>query len=127
MFRFTIPRGRDFWIWPPTTAVLLVLVIFFVTGTARVLKREWLLRKERQALEQRIQELKAERVALEERIRELETPGGVERLAKEKLGLKLEGEEVVIVLPDSVATSAPAGPSTFWVRLTSFLQSLIPR
>lgn len=124
---FQLPRGREFWSWPPTIAVLLVMVVFLGASTARVLRRKLELRKEREALERKIQESRAERAALEERIRELRTPAGVERLAKEKLGLKLEGEEVVIVIPEEQATTVESTSERFWVRIWRFILQLFSR
>ncbi len=127
MVWFHIPRGRDFWSWPPTIVALLVLLVFSGLSTSRVLRREWRLRTERKALEQEIRELRSERQAREARIQELMTPGGVERLAKETLGLKREGEEVAIVVPEEQATTTRAEPPGPWKRIWTYFLGFLFR
>lgn len=126
MFRFQVPRGRDFWSWPPTIVILVLLVVALGLSTARVLRREWHLRKERLALEAKLASLRQERSSLEEQIRELESPQGIERLAKEKLGVKLEGEEVTIVVPEERSTSTGSKMVSFWEHVWRFILKLFP-
>jgi len=120
----TIPRGRDFWSWPPAIVALALITAALATSAARIVIRERAIARERQTVEERIQALEAEKQRLEEAIRALESPEAVERLAKEQLNLKKEGEEVVVVVPERSATASPPAEQRFgspafllnWIR-----------
>ena len=102
-----IPRGRDFWGWPPVLLGLAVVAGLLTLSAIRIIAREREISRERAAIEAKLQALEAEKRRLEETIRELGSPEAVERIAKETLNLKKEGEEVVVVVPPESSTRTP--------------------
>lgn len=102
-----IPSGKDFFSWPPVIASLALAALLLISSTARIVARARELRLERRAVAERITALEADRKRLEESLGALESREAVERLAKEKLGLKNPGEEVVVVLAEPEASGTP--------------------
>lgn len=79
-------------------------------------------RIEARANEKKFTELQEKKRELERAIEELKHPETIEREAKERLNLKLPGEEVVVVVPtkkESVTTSPNAG---FWEKVKFFFR-----
>lgn len=99
MSRFQIPRGKEFFSWPPAIALFAVAAFFLLSGAIRIAIRERQFTDERKKLEARLEALKAEKARLESEISRTQSPEAVERLAKERLNLKKPGEEVVVVQP----------------------------
>lgn len=110
------PRGRDIWSWPPLAALLLLGTVLLTLSATRVVIRERTIARERQALEARVRTLEAEIGRLRRAVAASASPEAIERQAKEQLGLKRPGEEVVVIVPERASTSTPAGRS-----LTRFL------
>lgn len=119
MFRFPkIPRGRDFWSWPPVILILAIIAGWLAVSSVRIGLRAWSIAGERRASEERIRQLEAEKAGLEESLRALGSAEAVERLAKEKLNLKQPGEEVVVVVrPGDAADSTSPGDQGFFLKL----------
>lgn len=122
---FQIPRGKDLFTWLPAIAVLAVLAGFLGWSSLKVFERYRGLKTERIKLEEKMRSLEAERLVLEEQIRELESPQGIERLAKEKLGLKNPGEEVVIVVPEERPESSAEIRPGFWAEIKQWAGRLL--
>ena len=126
MFRFKIPRGRDFWGWPPVMLTLAIIAVGLAVSSSRVSFRAWGIAGERRAMEERIRRLEDENKRLEESLRALGSSEIVERMAKEKLNLKQPGEEVVVVTPPAAAASAfPRGENFFLKFLPGWISQFI--
>lgn len=87
-----------------------VLVLFFVmigVGLAsfRALVRGWEVQEERQAMEQRLIDLKSQKEAISSEVEDFKSGRGIEYEAREKLNLRKPGEEVVIITEN--LTEAP--------------------
>ena len=102
-----------------------VLFIFAVAvgyGSVRSARQGIIAYQERAANREKIEALTQRKRMLEEELTRLQSPGVEEREAKERLNLKLPGEQVVVVLPDKLdAMEVKQSPSTSgwwrWIRL----------
>lgn len=92
------------------TILFALLGVWVAYGAYRMISQAVLLWGENRTTEQKITELKKKRDELASYIADLKSRSAVEREAKERLNLKLPGEEVVVVLPEKKesATSAPS-------------------
>ena len=114
-----IPSGKDFFSWPPVIVALALAALLLLSSAARIVARSRELRQERRTTAERIRALEADRLRLEESLGALESREALERLAKEKLGLKNPGEEVVVVLAEPAASGTPPAPDearSFFIR-----------
>lgn len=80
--------------------VFLGLVGLVGFGTYNMVSRALALRGESKEAEAKIQELLRKKAELEAYALELESRQAIEREAKDRLNLKLPGEEVVVVVPE---------------------------
>ena len=121
-----IPRGRNFWAWPPVVLALALVTTLLVVSAGRIAWRARAITAERRALGERVLVLTAEVERLKRAITELEASAAVERLAKGQLNLKVPGEQVVIIREDARATVTPQRV-TGWPRrfLPGWLAELI--
>lgn len=92
---------RDFLKSKVTTVLLVLVFIGIVTFSFQIFARKYKVNKEIQGLQDQASKLDGENQQLSELIKYLNTPEYAEKQAREKLNLKREGEQVV-VLPDSV-------------------------
>lgn len=122
MARFNIPRGRDLLSSMPVVLVLAVGAVLLAVSAARVVLRERAVAHERAGNEARVRELEAEIWKLRRDLGASGLPETVERLAKEQLGLKRSGEEVVVVVPERLGSLAPPGHG--WRFLPHWLKNL---
>lgn len=121
-FHTTIPKGKDFWGWPPALALLFIAAVLLSASAIRIFIRASAIRGEQNALEDQIKKIEAENARLKESLRQTDSREAVERMAKEKLNLKQPGEEVVVVMPDAAAaTSSPSRGGAFSRFLPAFL------
>ena len=91
-----------------------------------MMRRTLVVRMERRATDERIQELIRKKETLEIQLRELETREVAEREAKERLNLKNPGEKVVVVLPEtSHRESVSATQAGVWERIRVFISLFI--
>lgn len=124
MFRFKIKRGKELLVWPPAIAVLAAIAAILTFRSFDVFGRFGQLRSEREKIEERISFLEAERWVVAEQMLELASADGIERMAKEKLGLRNPGEEVAIVVAEEGTTTTPNANGGFWQRMRSFFRKL---
>ena len=97
--------------WVPIAAVALVLVLGWALYPA--LKLQYQTARRAQGLEQQYQSLRARNAALSAEVAALQTPQGVEKAARDKLGYAKNGENVYVVLPDgSGGTTTTAGAAS---------------
>lgn len=128
MFRFSkIPRGRDFWGWPPLVFILTIIAVGLAISASRIGLRALNIAGERRASEERIRQLEAEKAGLEESLRALGSAEAVERMAKEKLNLKQPGEEVVVVVRPGIAaaSTSPRSGNFFLKFLPEWIRQFI--
>lgn len=100
--------------------LLLSLVLAIGYGSIRMMYQAWGIYQETSAQKKDIEALRKQKQELEERLVRLEAPGAIERQAKERLNLKLPGEEVVVVLPDKTGEGEDANQQrtvSFWGRV----------
>lgn len=116
-FRTTIPKGKDFWGWPPALALLFVAAVLLSASAIRIFIRAGAIRGEQNEIEDRIKKIEAENERLKELLRQADSREAVERRAKEKLNLKQPGEEVVVVMPEQAAALSGGGEDDFFERL----------
>lgn len=108
------------WTAPPVVALFLVVAGFLSVSAVRMMLRAAEIQKERIALESKVRELEARKADLEASLANIDSPGAIERAAKDKLDLKNPGEEVVVVEPDR-ATTTGKRPSGFVSFLPGWL------
>jgi hypothetical protein len=84
-------------VWANLAFFLLALLVGY--GVMKIARDALVARDEVMGIDRRVEELTRQKADLEEYLRELQTPGGIEREAKERLNLKKTGEEVVVVMP----------------------------
>lgn len=122
---FHIPRGKDFWSWPPVVILMLIAALLLSVSASRILVRERAVRAERIAAEREIARLEAEKNKLQTTLNALNSPESIERMAKERLNLKKPGEEVVVVTQAASTGRATLSAPGFWGRFVpDFLLSL---
>ena len=80
------------------------------------------LRGESYEVQQQIEELKNRKEELEARIAELQNEETVRREAKERLNLKLPGENVVVVVPEKQEVPDTSSSGSFWRRVIIFFK-----
>lgn len=108
--------------------VSLVLAAWWVYPT---FKLQYEHRREVDTLENELEDLKSRNNELRDEVEGLKTPEGVERLARESLGLAKPGEQVYVVtgsMSSETTASADAtdgdGASAFWQRALDTLFGL---
>ncbi|TSC78774.1 MAG: hypothetical protein G01um101433_106 [Parcubacteria group bacterium Gr01-1014_33] len=96
-------------------------------GFVHILLQAAFLYRASDSVDQNIRALSQKKGELEASIKELETNEALERNAKESLGLKKPGEEVVVVVPgkkNSENVLSPEPRTGVWERIKQFLLSL---
>ena len=85
----------------------------------------WLLNREYQAARQKISQLEREKSGLQEQIVELGTAEAARREAKRRLNLKDPGEQVVVVVPDTILPASTTPESAgLWQSILSFFRKI---
>ena len=106
---------------------LLILSAAIGYGSFRMATQAWAVYKESAGNQKKIEELKQKKLALEVYLKRLQTPGEIERQAKERLNLKLPGEQVVVVVAQKASSTLAQVRQTgtgMWYRLTQFWNGL---
>ncbi len=109
-------------VWLFVSSVLKVLLVLFFIGFLlssnwRMYQKRTELAKQLKGLETEAQNLTDENQALKEGFSQLSDPQNLEKIAREKLGLKKPGEEVVVVVPskESIEKNEET-EKTFWQK-----------
>ena len=110
---------KNSWI---ATLVFILLGSWVAYGAYRMISQAILFSNEARNTEQKILELRKKRDELESNIAELEARSAIEREAKERLNLKLPGEEVVVVLPGKKEPAAST--SSLFESVRNFFRGL---
>lgn len=84
---------------------LLILSAAVGYGSYRLARQAFLVYRESAANQKRIGELTQKKEELQAYLERLQTPGEVERQAKERLNLKLPGEQVVVVVAEKASST----------------------
>ena len=102
--------------------VIILLLIFFVVGfliisNLRINQRRGELISQIKKLEKEIQELDKKNQELKAGISQISDESYLEETAREKLGLKKPGEEVVVVLPPPESPNENKEEKGFWQKI----------
>lgn len=116
--RRRIIRNHSFFV----TVLLVVIAAAVGYGGARMVLNAFALRGESYEVQQQIEELKNRKEELEARIAELQNGEAVRREAKERLNLKLPGENVVVVVPEKQEVPDTSSSGSFWRRVIIFFK-----
>jgi cell division protein FtsL len=120
--RRTPRRGVPRWFWTLGIAALLIVCAIAFTTTFLELFR---LQREADRLLRMRQSLQQETATLREEIRALHTPGYIEKIAREQLGLVKPGEiSLLIVQPPPTTPPAPVRPREDTSWLSRILRTL---
>lgn len=90
---------------------LAVLAVLVVRGVYALTTQGLALSRDLRARQQHIEELRNKKADLERRLSEAQLPAVVERVAKDRLNLKLPGEEVVVVPSENKDMHSSSTPS----------------
>jgi len=88
------PSGKNFLLWAITLG-LLVLSVFLVVGNLRIASKRNSINFELKALQARMSELTQEKAIIQDKIFQSNDSNYLEKVAREELNLKKEGESVV--------------------------------
>jgi cell division protein FtsB len=80
--------------------LILILVVYVIFSVSRVLYQNYKVNKEVAALKVEIEELRKSNKEYADKILYYQSPSYREKIARERLGLQKEGEEVVVILPE---------------------------
>lgn len=108
---------------------LLVVAVAVAYGSFSIAKQAYILYRESSANRQKIGELKDKKRELEAYLERLRAPGAIELTAKERLNLKLPGEQVVVVISEKASTTQEQAERTgrkFWEWLARWLKGVAP-
>lgn len=100
--------------------VFLLVVAGVGYGTFNITRHALSLSQESAKLREQAEELKRQKANLQARLRELETHEAVEREAKDRLNLKIPGEEVVVVVPEK-KEGVREEEHGIWQKIKAFL------
>lgn len=109
--------------------VLLLLAVLTAYGAFNLARYGLELRNESREAQKKIEELARKKQALERHRAELATKEAVERRAKERWNLKLPGEKVVVLVPQT-PSAGPEGSGQFsglwgvWTQAKNFFTRL---
>ncbi len=117
-----IPKKIQNTIW--FNAVLLLVAVVLSLAAYRAVRQAVELGQEAEDGKKKINELAIKKQELETKIAELQTSEAQERLAKEKLNLKKNGEEVVVVVPDKNLSETKTTSNSWMIKVRDFLGSL---
>lgn len=106
-------------------ALLMLLAVIVGFSTFNMLLRVTELYREKRTGEARENELSQKNSELEARLAEFGTAEAREREAKERLNLKLHGEEVVVVVPEEKRGTDVDKSRSFWAKVLKILH--LPR
>jgi len=110
--------------WVPIAIVALVVVMGWSLYPA--LKLEYQASRRAATKEQQYQALRARQATLTAEVAALQTPEGVEKAAREKLGFTKKGEHVYVVVPEgSAAASGSTTASMAGAAATSIVQDVL--
>lgn len=106
---------------------LLIVAIAVAYGSFYLARQALGLYRESMGNRKKIEELRQKKQELEAYLEHLQTPGAVERQAKERFNLKLPGEQVVVVLAQKASSTQQgmeqAGQG-FWEWLARWLSKI---
>lgn len=113
-------RGPFFW-------VLLALVIFMLYNTASAWRRQFDSLRERQALQQKIDDREREIAELKNTLERLASGEGLELEARSRLNLQKPDERVLIITgePENGSTKKGQASDTYWARVKKWFMSLL--
>lgn len=83
------------WLLPVLVPIVLVILVGLIVGNVKLYQRRRKLSPEMQLLQGKIEELQKQKQDLEARILQAQQEEYLERVAREELNMKKEGEEVV--------------------------------
>ena len=102
--------------------IILIIVGFLVISNLKINKKRNELLAQINYLEKEIQTLEEKKQKLEAGVLEQGTQDYLEKEAREKLGLKKPGEEVVVVLPPKETSEGKTQKNkTFWQKILEIL------
>ena len=103
------------------TILLLILIVFLAIGLSKQFKKTYSLNKAIDELEEKLTNTESENKNLKANIDSFQDPKTIDREARERLNLKKEGEEVVIIIPsekevspDIIHTTSESSSKSFW-------------
>lgn len=114
----SIIRNHSFYV----IILLVALAAAVGYGAARMVLNSVALRGESRETQKQIEELLARKKELEARIAELQNEEAIRREAKERLNLKLPGENVVVVVPEKQEASDAPQSNGILDRVVNFLK-----
>ena len=102
--------------------LFLAIVGFLVVSNFRINKKRTELQSQIKGLEEQIKTLQEKKAKLQAGISASESESFLEKEAREKLGLKKPGEEVVVVMPPKENSEGKVQESkTFWQKILQLL------
>lgn len=104
--------------------LLLVVALVVGYGAHRVLYQAVAARREASIQQEKIQSLLKKKAELEVYLDELKNSEAIRREAKERLNLKLPGEEVLVVVPDASSYEKPTEKNNFFINILEGLKKL---
>lgn len=109
------------------TILLLILMVFLVIGLFEQFKKNYALNKSAGILENEVLEIEISNEKLKAQIDSFQDPKTIDREARERLNLKKEGEEVVIIIPNEkedlqeiISTTKKSSNKSFWNRIKNW-------
>lgn len=109
---------------------LSLLAVLVAYGAFNLARYGLELKKESWGAQKKIEELARKNQGLEAALTELETKEASERMAKERLNLKLPGEKVVVLVPHDLSASQAddsvkdSGFLKFWNQVKNFFSKI---
>jgi cell division protein FtsL len=104
-------RHRSVWRSRATGAAIVLTLLLAVWTVYPVLRLQYQQQREVRSLETELAELKTRNEDLREQVEQLKTPEGVERVARESLGLVKPGEQAYVVTGSGSVETSPAATS----------------
>jgi len=98
--------------------ILFLIIIFLVFSNYKITKKRVVLQAQIENLKSQIRELEEKKTKLQSVVSSSENPEFLEKEARDKLGLKKPGEEVMVVLPPKKEeASTTVERKNFWQQL----------
>ncbi len=104
--------------------ILLGLAVWAGWGAVKMAVQAFSLYKEVKEDQGKVEQLTQKKAELEAYIAELQSREAVEREAKNRLNLKLPGEEVVVVVPEEGSNGTGSTEKSIWEKIKFFSSNL---